>query len=276
MLRVELTTQLSATPHPHRARLPGRRPGAGRAGHRLRRRTPQRQPGRPVRRVPVLRAQPHDGEPGVHRPAAAADRGGHAGRRHRLRRPGLGNPALPRTSPRSAGPGCWPESSAPSRSPPSPPPPCVLVGGLLSGLAAVRLAPVPHHRRARPGHRRRRSAGSWPPAATPLLCMLSIAAIAFALGLLLPRGAEALGAAIAFVVVASILNGQSALHAVAVVLPVHYWQNWPPCSPPPERPTSASESCPSSPRSPWPPPSPSWSSCAGTRRRDNDLSSVRT
>jgi ABC-type transport system involved in multi-copper enzyme maturation permease subunit len=59
-----------------------------------------------------------------------------------------------------------------------------------------------------------------------LLCMLSMAAIAFALGLLLPRGAEAVAAAVAFVVAASILNGQSALHAVAVVLPVHYWQNW--------------------------------------------------
>jgi len=42
----------------------------------------------------------------------------------------------------------------------------------------------------------------------------------------LPRGAEALGASIAFVVVASILNAQSSLRAVAVVLPVHYWQNW--------------------------------------------------
>jgi ABC-type transport system involved in multi-copper enzyme maturation permease subunit len=64
------------------------------------------------------------------------------------------------------------------------------------------------------------------------LCMLSIAAIAFTLGLLLPRGAEALAIAIAFVVVASILNGQAAqrggvLHAVAVALPVHYWQSWP-------------------------------------------------
>lgn len=59
-----------------------------------------------------------------------------------------------------------------------------------------------------------------------LLCLLAMAAIAFTLGLLLPRGAEALGAAIAFVVAASILNGQGALHAVAVVLPVHYWQNW--------------------------------------------------
>jgi ABC-2 type transport system permease protein len=59
-----------------------------------------------------------------------------------------------------------------------------------------------------------------------LLCMLAMAAIAFTLGLLLPRGAEALAVAIAFVVVASILNGQGATHAVAVLLPVHYWQNW--------------------------------------------------
>jgi ABC-type transport system involved in multi-copper enzyme maturation permease subunit len=59
-----------------------------------------------------------------------------------------------------------------------------------------------------------------------LLCMLAMAAIAFTLGLLLPRGGEAVAAAVAFVVVASILNGQAALHAVAVVLPVHYWQDW--------------------------------------------------
>jgi ABC-type transport system involved in multi-copper enzyme maturation permease subunit len=58
-----------------------------------------------------------------------------------------------------------------------------------------------------------------------LLCMLAMAAIAFTVGLLLPRGAEALAAAIGFVVIASILNGQHALHAIAVVLPVHYWQN---------------------------------------------------
>ena len=59
-----------------------------------------------------------------------------------------------------------------------------------------------------------------------LLCMLAMAAIAFTLGLLLPRGAEALAAAISFVVIASILNGQGAVHALAVILPVHYWQNW--------------------------------------------------
>jgi ABC-2 type transport system permease protein len=63
------------------------------------------------------------------------------------------------------------------------------------------------------------------------LCMFSIAAVAFALGLLLPRGAEAVAVAIGFVVVASILNGQASghgvLHAIAVALPVHYWQSWP-------------------------------------------------
>src|SRR3954452_22027342 len=59
-----------------------------------------------------------------------------------------------------------------------------------------------------------------------LLCLLAMAAIALTLGLLLPRGAEALAASVGFVVVASILSGQSALHAGAVALPVHYWQNW--------------------------------------------------
>lgn len=59
-----------------------------------------------------------------------------------------------------------------------------------------------------------------------LLCMLAMAAIAFTLGLLLPRGAEALAAAIAFVVIASIISGPSALHTIAVALPVYYWQNW--------------------------------------------------
>ncbi|MDQ2897669.1 MAG: ABC transporter permease subunit [Actinomycetota bacterium] len=59
-----------------------------------------------------------------------------------------------------------------------------------------------------------------------VVCMSSIAAIAFALGIILPRGPEALGASVAFVVVASILNAQSSLHSVATLLPVHYWQDW--------------------------------------------------
>lgn len=59
-----------------------------------------------------------------------------------------------------------------------------------------------------------------------LLCMLSIAAIAFALGLLLPHGAEALGASLAFVIAGTILNAQPSLHALAVILPMHYWNDW--------------------------------------------------
>ncbi|BCJ47617.1 hypothetical protein GCM10010168_19750 [Actinoplanes ianthinogenes] len=59
-----------------------------------------------------------------------------------------------------------------------------------------------------------------------MVCMVAMAAIAFTAGLLLPRGAEALATAVVFVVLASIVNGQHALHAVAVFLPVHYWQNW--------------------------------------------------
>jgi ABC-type transport system involved in multi-copper enzyme maturation permease subunit len=102
---------------------------------------------------------------------------------------------------------------------------CVLVAGLLSGLALFGWHPfhiidAPNLTAGAATARVLAASGY------TLLCMLSIAAIAFALGLLLPRGAEALGAAVAFVVVASILNGQSTLHTVAVVLPVHYWQNW--------------------------------------------------
>ena len=102
---------------------------------------------------------------------------------------------------------------------------CVLAAGLLSGLALFGWHPFhiidAPNLTAGDAIARVLAAGGY-----TLLCMLSIAAIAFALGLLLPRGAEALGAAVAFVVVTSILNGQSTLHTIAVVLPVHYWQNW--------------------------------------------------
>lgn len=59
-----------------------------------------------------------------------------------------------------------------------------------------------------------------------LLCMLSIATTAFVLGLLLPRGLEALGTTVALVIAAGILNGTHDLHAVQVVLPMHYWRDW--------------------------------------------------
>ncbi|GIF47276.1 ABC-2 type transport system permease protein [Asanoa ferruginea] len=102
---------------------------------------------------------------------------------------------------------------------------CVLAAGLITGLAIFGWHPF--HLIGAPNLGAgdaiaRVSAAS----GYTLLCMLSMAAIAFTLGLLLPRGAEAVAAAVAFVVAASILNGQPALHAVAVILPVHYWQNW--------------------------------------------------
>jgi ABC-2 type transport system permease protein len=40
-----------------------------------------------------------------------------------------------------------------------------------------------------------------------------------------PSGADA-AAAVGFVVAASILDGQPALHTLAAALPVHYWQDW--------------------------------------------------
>ncbi|MFL6077113.1 MAG: ABC transporter permease subunit [Mycobacteriales bacterium] len=102
---------------------------------------------------------------------------------------------------------------------------CVLVAGLLTGL--VTFGWHPFHRIGAPTLSTADAIGRVLAASGyTLLCMLSIAAIAFALALLLPRGAEALGAALAFVIAASILNGQPALHAVTVMLPVHYWQNW--------------------------------------------------
>lgn len=102
---------------------------------------------------------------------------------------------------------------------------CVLAGGLLSGLALFGWHPF-HIIGAADLTGGAAAARVLTAAGYTLLCMLSIAAISFVLGLLLPRGAEALGAAVAFVVAASILNGQSSLHALAVILPVHYWQNW--------------------------------------------------
>lgn len=59
-----------------------------------------------------------------------------------------------------------------------------------------------------------------------MVCMLSMGTIALMLGLVLPRPIEALTASIAFVIVASILDGQPAFHDLDAVLPVHYWQSW--------------------------------------------------
>ncbi len=102
---------------------------------------------------------------------------------------------------------------------------CVLAGGLLTGLAlfgwhrfhligAANLS-------SGTGILRFLEASGY-----TAVCMMSIAAIAFALAVALPNTIEALAVSIAFVVVASILNGQQSLHALNTVLPVHYWQNW--------------------------------------------------
>ncbi len=102
---------------------------------------------------------------------------------------------------------------------------CTLSAGLIAGLAVFGWHPfhIIGAANLTPGEAFGRSVAA---SGYVLGCMFAMAAIAFTLGLLLPRGAEAVAAAVGFVVVASILNGQSALHAVAVILPVHYWQDW--------------------------------------------------
>ena len=102
---------------------------------------------------------------------------------------------------------------------------CVIVAGLLAGLALFGWHPF--HIIGAPALTGGETIARFLAASGYiLLCMLSIAAIAFALGMLLPRGAEALGIAVAFVIAASILNGEHALDTVQIVLPVHYWQDW--------------------------------------------------
>jgi ABC-2 type transport system permease protein len=59
-----------------------------------------------------------------------------------------------------------------------------------------------------------------------IVCLLSIGSIALALGLLLPRSAEALGITLAFLVGSAVLDNVRSLHAVVAALPVHYWLRW--------------------------------------------------
>lgn len=58
------------------------------------------------------------------------------------------------------------------------------------------------------------------------ICLLSIGAIALALGLVLPRSVEALGISVAFLVGSVMLDNVRSLHAVVVIFPVHYWLRW--------------------------------------------------
>jgi ABC-2 type transport system permease protein len=59
-----------------------------------------------------------------------------------------------------------------------------------------------------------------------IVCLLSIGAIALALGLLLPRSVEALGISVAFVVGSAMIDNVGSLHPLVVMLPVHYWLRW--------------------------------------------------
>lgn len=59
-----------------------------------------------------------------------------------------------------------------------------------------------------------------------LACLLALGSIALALGLLLPRPAEALGATVAFLVGSVLIDNVRAVHDLAVVLPVHYWPRY--------------------------------------------------
>jgi len=59
-----------------------------------------------------------------------------------------------------------------------------------------------------------------------IACLLSIGSLALALGLLLPRSAEALGISLAFLVGSAILDNVRSVHAIVAVLPVHYWLRW--------------------------------------------------
>src|SRR5215469_6976832 len=102
---------------------------------------------------------------------------------------------------------------------------CVLAAGLIAGAAVYGWHPfhIIGAANLTTGSALARSAAA---TGYVLWCMLAMAAIAFTLGLLLPRGAEAVAAAVAFVVIADILNSQTALHPITVILPEHYWQNW--------------------------------------------------
>lgn len=59
-----------------------------------------------------------------------------------------------------------------------------------------------------------------------VVCLLSIGAIALALGLVLPRAVEALGISVAFVVGSAMIDNVGSLHDLVVLLPVHYWLRW--------------------------------------------------
>ncbi|GAA4316572.1 hypothetical protein GCM10023178_26850 [Actinomadura luteofluorescens] len=144
---------------------------------------------------------------------------------------------------------------------------CVVAAGLVAGLAWF--GRHPFHIIGSPVLSTGDAAGRLIAACGYItLCLLSIAAIAFALALLLPRGAKAVGASIAFVIAANILDGQSALHSIAVLLPVHYWQDWTRLFAAKEPAHLGTGSWRRSPPSRWPPGPPPSSCGAAIQQRD--------
>jgi ABC-type transport system involved in multi-copper enzyme maturation permease subunit len=102
---------------------------------------------------------------------------------------------------------------------------CVSVTALVSGVVAFGWHPF---------HRLGAASVSASDASLDLLaasayvaaCTASIATLALALGLVLPGPAEALGASIALIVAANLVDGQPSLDTVSAALPVHYWGRW--------------------------------------------------
>jgi ABC-2 type transport system permease protein len=102
---------------------------------------------------------------------------------------------------------------------------CVLTAALLTGL--VLFGWHPFHRLGAPSLSTATATARLLAAAGYIaICMLGIGTIALALGFVLPGPAEALAVSVAFVVIASILDGQPSLHGAGAVLPTHYWERW--------------------------------------------------
>jgi ABC-2 type transport system permease protein len=101
----------------------------------------------------------------------------------------------------------------------------VVVAALVSGLVVFGWHPI--HVIGAPTLSEGASAGRFLGACGYIfLCMLCVAAISFAVGLVLLRSAETLAAVVAFVIGFSVLNGVHGLHALVRAVPVHYWQDW--------------------------------------------------
>jgi ABC-2 type transport system permease protein len=102
---------------------------------------------------------------------------------------------------------------------------CVTAAGLIVGVIVFGWHPF-HRIDAAPLSVGAAAARLLAASAYVAVCMASIGTIALGLGLLLPGPGEALGASVAFVVVAQIIDGQGSLSPISTLLPVHYWQRW--------------------------------------------------